>query len=124
MRVEQSHGGSSRQAQAVAEGLPADVVTLAIPSDIDGLSRRGLIARDWKERFPHNSQPYTSTIIFVVRKTNPKHIKDWPDLIGRDITIVTPDPNTSGNGLLSFLAAWRSIIYRGGSEDEARFQAW
>jgi sulfate/thiosulfate transport system substrate-binding protein len=120
VRVQQSHGGSSRQARAVAEGLPADVVTLAIPSDIDGLSRRGLIASDWKERFPHNSQPYTSTIIFVVRKTNPKHIKDWPDLIGRDITIVTPDPNTSGNGKLSFLAAWGSIIYRGGSEDEAR----
>ena len=120
VRVEQSHGGSSRQARAVAEGLPADVVTLAIPSDIDGLSRHGLIASDWKERFPHNSQPYASTIIFVVWKTNPKHIKDWPDLIGRDITIVTPGPNTSGNGKLSFLAAWGSIIYRGGSEDEAR----
>jgi sulfate transport system substrate-binding protein len=85
---------------------PADVVTLGIPSDIDGLSRRGLIASDWKERFPHNSQPYTSTIIFVVRKTNPKHIKDWPDLTGCNITIVTPDPNTSDNGKLSFLGAY------------------
>jgi sulfate/thiosulfate transport system substrate-binding protein len=119
-RVEQSHGGSSRQAQAVAEGLPADVVTLAIPSDIDGLSRRGLIASDWKDRFPHSSRPYTSTIVFVVRKSNPRHIKDWPDLIGPDIMIVTPDPNTSGNGKLSFLAAWGSIIYRGGSEEQAR----
>jgi sulfate transport system substrate-binding protein len=119
VRVEQSHGGSSRQARAVAEGLPADVLTLAIPSDVDGLSKRGLIASDWKDRFPHNSQPYTSTIVFVVRKTNPKQIKDWPDLIGPDITIVTPDPGTSGNGKLSFLAAWGSIIYRGGSQEQA-----
>ncbi len=118
--IEQSHGGSSRQARAVAEGLAADVVTLALPSDIEGLSKRGLIAGDWKNRFPHNSQPYTSTIVFVVRKTNPKHIKDWPDLIGPDVTIVTPDPKTSGNGKLSVLAAWGSVIYRGGSEDQAR----
>jgi sulfate/thiosulfate-binding protein len=118
--IEQSHGGSSRQARAVAQGLAADVVTLALPSDIEGLSKRGLIAADWKNRFPHNSQPYTSTIVFVVRKTNPKHIKDWPDLIGFDVTIITPDPKTSGNGKLSFLAAWGSVIYRRGSEDQAR----
>ena len=118
--IEQSHGGSSRQARAVAQGLAADVVTLALPSDIEGLSKRGLIAADWKNRFPHNSQPYTSTIVFVVRKPNPKHIKDWPDLIGPDITIITPDPKTSGNGKLSFLAAWGSVIYRRGSEDQAR----
>ena len=118
--IEQSHGGSSRQARAVAQGLAADVVTLALPSDIEGLSKRGLIAADWKNRFPHNSQPYTSTIVFVVRKTNPKHIKDWPDLIGSDVTIITPDPKTSGNGKLSFLAAWGSVIYRRGSEDQAR----
>jgi len=118
--IEQSHGGSSRQARAVAEGLAADVVTLALPSDVEGLSKRGLIAADWKNRFPHNSQPYTSTIVFVVRKTNPKHIKDWPDLIGPDVTIITPDPKTSGNGKLSFLAAWGSVIYRRGSEDQAR----
>jgi sulfate/thiosulfate-binding protein len=120
VRIEQSHGGSSRQARAVADGLAADVVTLAIPSDIDGLSKRGLIANDWKNRFPHDSQPYTSTIVFVVRKTNPKHIKDWPDLIGPDITIITPDPKTSGNGKLSVLAAWGSVIHRGGTEDQAR----
>jgi sulfate/thiosulfate transport system substrate-binding protein len=118
--IEQSHGGSSHQARAVAEGLAADVVTLALPSDIEWLSKRGLIAADWKNRFPHNSQPYTSTIVFVVRKPNPKHIKDWPDLIGPDITIITPDPKTSGNGKLSVLAAWGSVIYRGGSEDQAR----
>ena len=118
--IEQSHGGSSRQARAVAEGLAADVVTLALPSDIEGLAKRGLIAGDWKNRFPHSSQPYSSTIVFVVRKTNPKQIKDWPDLLGPDITIVTPDPKTSGNGKLSVLAAWGSVIYRGGSEIQAR----
>jgi sulfate/thiosulfate transport system substrate-binding protein len=120
LSIEQSHGGSSRQARAVAEGLAADVVTLALPSDIEGLSKRGLIAGDWKNRFPHNSQPYTSTIVFVVRKPNPKHIKDWPDLIGPDVAIITPDPKTSGNGKLSVLAAWGSVIHRGGSEDQAR----
>lgn len=118
--IEQSHGGSSRQARAVAEGLAADVVTLALPSDIETLSKRGLIAGDWESRFPHHSQPYSSTIVFVVRKSNPKRIKDWPDLTGPDITIVTPDPKTSGNGKLSVLAAWGSVIRRGGSEDEAR----
>ncbi len=120
LSIEQSHGGSSRQARAVAEGLPADVVTLALPSDIELLSKRGLIAGNWKSRFPHNSQPYSSTIVFVVRKTNPIGIKDWPDLIKPDVTVVTPDPRTSGNGKLSLLAAWGSVIYRGGSEDQAR----
>jgi sulfate/thiosulfate transport system substrate-binding protein len=109
--IEQSHGGSSRQARAVADGLAADVVTLALPTDIDGLSKRGLIASDWRDRLPHSSQPYTSTIVFVVRKTNPKHIKDWPDLIGPDITIITPDPKTSGNGKMSVLAALATMEY-------------
>lgn len=120
VRIDQSHGGSSRQARAVGEGLAADVVTLALPSDIELLARRGLIAKDWRERLPHHSQPYFSTIVFVVRKTNPKHLRDWPDLIGPDVVIITPDPKTSGNGKLSLLAAWGSIIKRGGSEDQAR----
>lgn len=120
LSIEQSHGGSSRQARAVAEGLAADVVTLALPSDVETLSRRGLIAADWRNRFPHQSQPYFSTIVFVVRKTGPKRIRDWPDLIGPDVTVITPDPKTSGNGKLSALAAWGSVIYRGGSEGEAR----
>ena len=120
LNIEQSHGGSTRQARAVADGLAADVVTLALPSDIEALAKRGLIASDWKNRFPHNSEPYTSTIVFVVRKGNPKKIKDWPDLTGNDITIVTPDPKTSGNGKLSVLAAWGSVIRRGGSEEQAR----
>jgi sulfate/thiosulfate transport system substrate-binding protein len=118
--VEQSHGGSSRQARAVIDGVPADVVTLALPSDIEMLSKRGLIASDWKTRLPHNSQPYFSTIVFVVRTPNPKQIKDWQDLIKPDVTIITPDPKTSGNGKLSFLAAWGSVIYRGGNESDAR----
>ena len=120
VRIEQSHGGSSRQARAVSEGLAADVVTLALPSDIDILVARGLVAKDWRQRLPHEGQPYSSTIVFVVRKANPKHIKDWPDLIQPDVIIITPDPRTSGNGKLSVLAAWGSVIVRGGSEDEAR----
>jgi sulfate transport system substrate-binding protein len=118
--IEQSHGGSSRQAVAVAAGLAADVVTLALPSDIQSLSNRGLIADDWRSRLPHDSQPYYSTVVFVVRKTNPRHIKDWSDLIAPGISIVTPDPRTSGNGKLSLLAAWGSVIHAGGSEAQAR----
>ena len=118
--IEQSHGGSTRQARAVANGLEADVVTLALPSDIEILASRGLIAGDWQKRLPNNSQPYSSTIVFVVRKTNPKQIRDWPDLTRQDTTVITPDPRTSGNGKLSFLAAWGSVIQRGGSEGQAR----
>ncbi len=120
LAIKQSHGGSSRQAQAVIGGLDADVVTLALPSDVNMLSKRGLIPQNWATRLPNNSQPYSSTIVFVVRKGNPKAIKDWPDLIRPDVTIVTPNPKTSGNGKLSFLAAWGSVIYRGGTEDQAR----
>jgi len=120
LTIEQSHGGSTRQAAAVAQGLPADVVTLALPSDIQSLVNCGLIAEDWKTRFPHDSQPYYSTIVFVVRKTNPKHITDWPDLIASGISIVTPDPRSSGNGKLSLLAAWGSVIQKGGDEAQAR----
>jgi sulfate transport system substrate-binding protein len=118
--VAQSHGGSSRQARAVASGEPADVVTLALPSDIESLHKAGLVADKWQSRFPHNSQPYYSTVVFLVRKTNPKNIKDWPDLIAPGIEIVTPDPKTSGNGKLSVLAAWGSVLARGGTEDQAR----
>ncbi len=119
--VQQSHGGSTRQARAVAAGqAAADVVTLALPSDVEILVKSKLIAPDWKKRFPHDSQPYSSTIVFVVRKTNPKHIKDWPDLIVPGVTVITPDPATSGNGKLSLLAAWGTVIYRGGTEEQAR----
>jgi sulfate/thiosulfate-binding protein len=120
LTIKQSHGGSSRQAKAVINGLDADVVTLALPSDVDSLRKQGLISEGWQQRLPNNSQPYTSTIVFVVRKGNPKAIKDWPDLVSPGVEIVTPNPKTSGNGKLSLLAAWGSVLYRGGTEDQAR----
>ena len=120
VQIEQSHGGSARQARAVGEHLAADVVTLALPTDIGVLVKRGLVSKDWQQRLPNHASPYTSTIVFVVRKNNPRHIKDWPDLIQPGVAVVTPDPETSGNGKLSFLAAWGSVIARGGSEEQAR----
>jgi len=121
LTIVQSHGGSSRQARSVISGeQPADVVTLGVFSDVDALRKRGLIADGWADRLPNHSQPYTSTIVFVVRQGNPKQIHDWPDLIKSDVQIVTADPRASANGKLSILAAWGSIVTRGGSEDDAR----
>lgn len=118
--IQQSHGGSSRQARSVIDGSQrADVVTLALPTDIDALSRHSLIAADWQNRLPNNSVPYTSTIVFVVRKGNPKGIHDWPDLIKKGVSVVTPNPRTSGNGKLSVLAAWGSVVTRGGTQAQA-----
>jgi len=118
--IDQSHGGSSRQARSVAEGTAAaDVVTLALPSDIDSLRARKMVADNWQSSFPNHSQPYYSTIIFVVRKGNPKNIHDWGDLEGSGIEVVTPSFRTSGNGKLSMLAAWGSVINRGGTEAQA-----
>jgi sulfate/thiosulfate transport system substrate-binding protein len=119
LTIKQSHGGSSRQAQAVIDGLQADVVTLAIRSDVDALRKRGLVADGWAQRLPNNSEPYTSTIVFVVRKGNPRAIKDWPDLVRPAVSVITPNPKTSGNGKLSVLAAWGSVVYRGGTEAQA-----
>ena len=119
LTIQQSHGGSSRQAQAVMDGLPADVVTLAMRSDVEALHRRGLIADGWAQRLPDDSEPYTSTIVFVVRKGNPKNVRDWPDLVRPGVSVITPNPKTSGNGKLSVLAAWGSVVYRGGSETQA-----
>jgi len=118
--IQQSHGGSGRQSQAVLQGQPADVVTLASWPDTDALRKKGLLAEGWERRLPHRSLPYTSTIVFVVRQGNPKGIKDWPDLVKTGVQVVTPDPRTSGNGQLSFLAAWGSVLRQGGSEGEAR----
>jgi sulfate/thiosulfate-binding protein len=118
--VTQSHGGSSRQAKAVAEGADADVLTLALSSDIELVRKRGLIAAGWASRLPNGSSPYTSTIVFVVRRGNPAKIHDWPDLVKPNVSIVTPSPKTSGNGKLAFLAAWGSVLARGGDEDAAR----
>ena len=120
VEIRQSHGGSSRQARAVADGLAADVVTLAMYSDIDALRKRGWIAPGWAGRLPNNSVPYTSTIVFVVHKGNPAAIHDWPDLVRRGVSVVTPNPKTSGNGRLSLLAAWGAVLRRGGDDDAAR----
>jgi sulfate/thiosulfate-binding protein len=119
--VVDSHGGSSRQARTVISGEnPADVVTLGLFTDVDALRKRGLIADNWANRLPNHSRPYTSTIVFVVRRGNPRDIHDWPDLIKSDTLIITPDPKTSGNGKLSALAAWGAIVTRGGTEADAR----
>jgi len=117
--IKQSHGGSSSQARAVIDGLEADVVTLASYIDTDAIAQRGLITGDWAKRLPGNSLPYTSTIVFVVRKGNPKGIKDWPDLVKPGVEIITPNPKTSGNGYLSFFSAWGSVVLRGGSRAQA-----
>ncbi len=117
--VKQSHGGSSAQARAVIEGLEADVVTLASTIDTDAIAQRGLITGDWVKRLPNNSLPYTSTIVFVVRKGNPKGIRDWPDLVKPGVEVITPNPKTSGNGYLSFFSAWGSVVLRGGSRQAA-----
>ncbi len=118
--IKQSHGGSGSQARAVIDGLDADVVTLAMWSDTDQLRKKELIKVGWEESFPNRSLPYTSTIVFVVRKGNPKQIKAWSDLTAAGNEIITPNPKTSGNGKLAFLAAWGSVINRGGSEEDAR----
>jgi sulfate/thiosulfate transport system substrate-binding protein len=118
--IKQSHGGSSSQARAVNDGLEADVVTLAMWPDTDSIRRSGLIAEGWEKRLPENSLPYYSTIVFVVRKGNPKQIHDWPDLVKQNVQIITPNPKTSGNGKLSVLAAWGSVVTRGGTEEQAK----
>ena len=119
--VQQSHGGSGKQARAVIDGLQADVVTLGLGYDIDALADHGLVAQNWQTRFPHNSSPYVSTIVFLVRKGNPKAIRDWPDLLKPGIQVITPNPKTSGNGRWSYLAAW-GYAYRksGNSEQQGR----
>ncbi|MET0314644.1 MAG: sulfate ABC transporter substrate-binding protein [Hansschlegelia sp.] len=119
--IEQSHGGSSRQAKKVISGeQAADVVSLGLRADVDGLRKRGLIADHWEDRLPNQSIPYTSTIVFVVRGANVRGVKDWPDLLQPGLEIVTPDPRTSGNGKLTALAAWLAVVTRGGSEADAR----
>ncbi|HEY6199185.1 MAG TPA: sulfate ABC transporter substrate-binding protein [Candidatus Binatia bacterium] len=105
--VRQSHGGSSSQARAVLEGLEADVVTLALAYDIDILAEKGnLVPKSWQSRLPHNSSPYTSTVVFLVRKGNPKGIKDWDDLVKSGVAVITPNPKTSGGARWNYLAAW------------------
>lgn len=120
--VEQSHGGSAKQARAVIDGLQADVVTLALAYDIDAISEHaGLLPADWQKRLPENSTPYTSTIVFLVRKGNPKHIKDWDDLVKPGISVITPNPKTSGGARWNYLAAWAYALNQpGGNDDKAK----
>ena len=109
--IKQSHGGAGKQARAVIDGLEADVVTLALAYDIDAISEKaGLLPADWQKRLPNSSSPYTSTIVFLVRKGNPKGIKDWDDLVKGDVQIITPNPKTSGGARWNYLAAWGHIV--------------
>jgi sulfate transport system substrate-binding protein len=115
--IDQSHGGSGKQARAVIDGLEADVVTLALAYDIDAIAEHSdLIAKDWQKRLPHNASPYTSTIVFLVRKGNPKGIKDWPDLVKGDVQVVTPNPKTSGGARWNYLAAWAYALKQPGGD--------
>jgi sulfate transport system substrate-binding protein len=121
LKNKQSHGGSGKQARAVIDGLAADVVTLALAYDIDEIANRGLIAKDWQKRLPHNSAPYTSTIVFLVRKGNPKGIKDWNDLARPGIAVITPNPKTSGGARWNHIAAWGYALKQpGGNEKTAQ----
>ncbi len=121
LTIKQSHGGSGAQARSVLDGLQADVVTLALAYDIDALANKGLIAQDWQKRLPDNASPYTSTIVFLVRKGNPKHIKDWNDLAQPGVSIVTPNPKTSGGARWNYLAAWAYALHQpGGNEQKAK----
>lgn len=121
VKVKQSHGGSGKQARSVTDGLDADVVTLALAYDIDAIANKGLLAADWQKRLPLNSSPYTSTIVFLVRKGNPKGIKDWNDLIKPGTSVITPNPKTSGGARWNYLAAWGYALKQpGGNEGKAK----
>jgi len=112
-----SHGGSGKQARSVIDGLDADVVTLALGYDVDAIAERGLTGKDWQKRLPHNASPYTSTIVFLVRKGNPKGIKDWNDLVKPGIAVITPNPKTSGGARWNYLAAWAYALKQPGGSD-------
>jgi sulfate transport system substrate-binding protein len=117
VRFRQSHGGSGAQARAVIDGLDADVVTLALAYDIDAIAQAGLLDKAWQKRLPQNSSPYTSTIVFLVRKGNPKGIKDWSDLVRGGVQVITPNPKTSGGARWNYLAAWEYAKRKGGGSD-------
>jgi len=115
--IKQSHGGSGKQARAVIDGLDADVVTLALAYDIDEVARRSLLAKNWQQRLPNNSTPYASTIVFLVRKGNPKGIQDWSDLVKPNLAVITPNPKTSGGARWNYLAAWGYALRQPGATD-------
>lgn len=121
VNFKQSHGGSGKQARAVIDGLKADVVTLALAADIDAIAdKTNLISKDWQKKFPQNSTPYTSTIVFLVRKGNPKQIKDWNDLVKPGVDIITPNPKTSGGARWNYLGAWAYAKHKYGSDAKAQ----
>src|SRR5919109_2028845 len=121
VEIKQSHGGSGSQARAVNDGLQADVVTLALAYDVDAVAAKGLIAPDWQKRLSQNAAPYTSTIVFLVRKGNPKGIRDWPDLVKPGVSVITPNPKTSGGARWNYLAAWGYELGRNNkSESKAK----
>ena len=121
LTIKQSHGGSGKQARSVIDGLQADVVTLALAADNDALAQIGnLIPADWQKRLPQNSAPYTSTIVFLVRKGNPKQIKDWDDLVKSGVSVITPNPKTSGGARWNYLGAWGYALKKYGSEEKAK----
>lgn len=118
--VNQSHGGSSKQIGSVIGGLEADVVTMNQATDVDTLAEKGLATAEWRQRFPNGAAPYSSTILFLVRKGNPKQIKDWNDLTRAGVQVIIPNPKVTGNGRYSYLAAWGSVIAKGGTEAQAK----
>ncbi|MFS2135251.1 sulfate ABC transporter substrate-binding protein [Duganella sp. Dugasp56] len=120
INVNQSHGGSSKQARSVADGMEAAVVTMNQANDIDMLADKGLVAQDWAKKFPHNAAPFYSTMVFLVRKGNPQQVKDWADLAKPGVKVIIPNPKTAGNGRYTYLAAWGSVLKKGGTEAQAR----
>ena len=120
LEIKQAHGGSTKQAQAVAEGLEADVVTLNQPTDLDFLVTKGAVSAEWRKKFPNGASPYTTTSVFLVRKGNPKGIKDWDDLVKPGTSVVVPNPKTSGNGRYTYLAAWGYALDKLGSAEKAK----
>ncbi len=121
LTIQMSHGGSSKQARSVIDGLPADVITMNMATDINALAEHGkLIPEDWAARLPDNSAPFTSATVFIVRKGNPKALKDWPDLLKDGVQVVVPNPKTSGNGRYTYLSAWSYVLQNGGDEAKAR----
>ena len=119
VKIDQAHGGSSAQARAVNDGLDADVVTMNTTTDVDFLAGTGVVAKDWAKRFPNNASPTSSTMLFLVRKGNPKGIKDWDDLVKPGVQVIVVNPKTGGNGRMAYLAAWGSVRKKGGSDAQA-----
>ncbi|QYY24195.1 MULTISPECIES: sulfate ABC transporter substrate-binding protein [unclassified Diaphorobacter] len=120
VQFKQSHGGSGKQARSIIDGIDADVATLALGGDVDALAQHGLLAPAWQKRLPHNSAPYTSTIVFLVKKGNPKGVKDWDDLVKPGVQVITPNPKTSGGARWNYLAAWEFAKRKYGSDTQAK----